>query len=277
MWQHPSRCPPGRDRKAGWTGRSRWVNGFYGDTMNVLITGGTKGIGRDIAMDFARAGCTLFLNYRSDDRAAEKAVAAMEAAGGKAHAIKRDLGSHTDCESLMAAVADKTDRLDVLIHGAVYAKSGAAIDLAPADLRQAVEVNASALLYLSQAARHLLAGGGSIIYISSMGSLKCVPKYAALGVTKAMGEALVRYLAVELGPEGIRVNTISSGPVDTESFRKVFGGGAADRLRNAEAATPNGRNVTGDDLARAVRFLVSDDASMIQGQRLQIDGGLFLL
>jgi len=245
--------------------------------MNILITGGTKGIGREIALDFARSGATLFLNYGSDDDAAQEAVGLVEAAGGTAYALKKSLSSHADCQELMNSVSTKTDRLDVLIHGAVFAKSGAAVELTPADFQQAIEVNAAALLYLVQSGRKLMASGGSVIYISSMGSLKCVPKYAALGVTKAMGEALVRYLAVELGSDGIRVNTISSGPVDTESFRKVFGEGAADRLQSAQAMTPNGRKVSGQDLADAVRFLVSDKASMIQGQRLQIDGGLVLL
>ena len=244
--------------------------------MNVLITGGSKGIGRAIALRFAVPGNTIFVNYHSDEASAQKTVEEVTARYGRAVTIRVDVGTPEGCKELIERVSETTDRLDLVVHGAVKSLTGPTLELDPAEFAAAMELNGSALLYLTQAAMPLLRRGSSIVFLTSKGSVAAVPDYAALGAPKAMAEALIRYLAVELAPKGIRINAVSSGPVDTEAFRSMFATGAEERLAAAAAANPSGRGVEVDDVANLVEFLASDAASMIQGQRLHVDGGLYL-
>jgi len=244
--------------------------------MNILVTGGSKGVGRAIALKFAVPGNTIFLNYHSDDESAERTAGEVAARNARAVTVKVDVGTPQGCRQLIDTVRETTDRLDVVVHGAVKSITGPTLSLDPAEFRAATELNASALLYLTQAALPLLKRGSSIVFLTSKGSVAAVPDYAALGAPKAMAEALVRYLAVELAPKGIRINSVSAGPMDTEAFRSMFATGAEERLAAATAANPSGRAVEVADVANLVEFLASDGAEMIQGQRIHVDGGLYL-
>lgn len=244
--------------------------------MTAFLTGGTKGIGRGIALRRAARGEDVFLNYHSDVAAAEATAAAVRDRGGTPHLVQVDVGTAEGCREAVAQVAERTDRIDLLVHGAVASVTGPALTLDPAAFARAVELNGSALLYLVQAALPLLAPGSSVVLLSSKGSVAAVPDYAALGAPKALGEALVRYLAVELAPRGVRVNTVSAGPVDTDAFRAMFPTGADERLKAAAAANPSGRGLEIDDIVDLVDFVASDRAGMVQGQRLHVDGGLYL-
>ena len=244
--------------------------------MNILITGGSKGIGRAIALRFAVPGNTIFINYRSDTQSAQHVVDEVTAHNARAVPVKVDIGTPQGCQQVIDLVAETTDRLDLVVHGAVKSITGPTLSMDPAQFAAATELNASALLYLTQAALPLLTRGSSIVFLTSKGSVAAVPDYAALGAPKAMAEALVRYLAVELAPKGIRINSVSAGPMDTEAFRSMFATGADKRLAAAAAANPSGRGVEVGDVANLVEFLASERASMIQGQRLHIDGGLYL-
>lgn len=244
--------------------------------MRALITGGTKGIGRALAVHLGQDGGTVLLNYASDDAAAEATAEEVERRGGTAVLLKVDVGTPEGCRRLLEEAGRHTDGLDLLVHGAVSSVTGPTLELDPAQFLRAVELNGSALLYLVQAALPLLGRGSSVLFLSSKGSVAAVPDYAALGAPKAMAEALVRYLAVELAPRGVRVNTVSAGPLDTEAFRGMFPDSADQRLAAAAAANPSGRGLELDDVVGLVAFLASDAAAMIQGQRLQVDGGLYL-
>ncbi|MGH7425175.1 MAG: SDR family oxidoreductase, partial [Candidatus Methylomirabilales bacterium] len=133
------------------------------------------------------------------------------------------------------------------------------------------------LLVLAQSLRMGMAatGGGSIVTLSSLGSSRVIPAYGAVGISKAALEALVRYLAVELAPDGIRVNAVSAGVVDTDSLRHFPN--REDLLEAARTRTPAGRPLVPEDVAGVVAFLCSEDASMIRGQVVTIDGGYSLL
>lgn len=244
--------------------------------MNVLITGGSKGIGGALALRLAGPGSTVFVNYHSDDASAEATVRGVVERGGEAVPLKVDVGSAEGCRQLLDEVSGRVDRLDLLVHGAVSSVTGPTLELDPADFARAVELNGSALLYLTQAALPLLKPGSAVVFLSSKGSVAAVPNYAALGAPKAMAEALVRYLAVELAPRGVRVNTVSSGPLDTDAFRGMFPGSADERLAAAAAANPSGRGLEIDDVLGLIEFLTTDAAAMVQGQRLHVDGGLYL-
>jgi enoyl-[acyl-carrier-protein] reductase (NADH) len=118
--------------------------------------------------------------------------------------------------------------------------------------------------------------GSTIIALSSKGASRAVPKYAALGTTKAFTESIVRYLAVELAPHGIRANIVSAGALDTEAFRSMFGKSADARLESAARYNPSGRNLRFEDITETIAFLAQPEAQMIQGEIIHIDGGLSL-
>jgi enoyl-[acyl-carrier protein] reductase III len=149
-----------------------------------------------------------------------------------------------------------------------------ATELEPKHFDWTMSVNARSLLELARAARPHLSEGSAIVAISSLGSERVLPGYAAVGASKAAMEALVRYLGVELSPAGIRVNAVSAGVVDTGALEHFPM--REEMLRAAKEGTPAGRMVTPEDVAAAVRFLLSEDSWMVRGHTLVVDGGYSL-
>ena len=244
--------------------------------MTVLVTGGSSGIGRAIAEHWGGLGHDVVINYHANDTAAQEAVAAVEAAGGRAHLVKADVGRQAGVDTLVAAVGEVTDSLDLFVHCAGLAVTGSALEIDPERLAQAIAVNATSLVPLAQGLLPVLQPGSSLVYISSRGAKSYVPSYVALGPSKALGEALVRYLAVELAPRGVRANTVAAGALDTPAFRTMFGDRAQDRLDAAAAANPSGRGLAMADVVAAVELVASPACGMVQGQTLMVDGGISL-
>ena len=242
--------------------------------MAILVTGGSKGIGRAIALQFATAGNDVFVNYAHDTTAALETVEAIEAKGARAHLIQEDVGTAEGCGRLLEQVSEKTDHLDQLVHCALYPVSSTVLQITPADFERATQLNGAAILYLTQAALPLLGKGSTVFFISSRGSKVSVPGYIGVGAPKAMAEAIIRYLAVDLAPMGVRANTVSAGPLLTDAFRAAVPQ-ADERFAMLAERNPSGRNLEFDDVTAAVEFLASPAASMINGQELFIDGGLF--
>lgn len=243
--------------------------------MSVLVTGGSKGIGRQIAVRLSRDGGTAFINYHSDDEAAEEAAAAVEDAGGEAHLVKGDVSTPEGAQAVVDAVAEETDTLGQVVHCAVNAYSTSVLEADPDRFTDAVKLNGIGLLYVAQAALPLLEEGSSVFFLSSRGSDTVVPGYAAIGAPKALGESLIRYLGKELAPRGIRANTVAAGPLDTEAIHQVLDDAEA-RLEAAAEANPSGRGLEFDDVTEAVAWLASPEAEMVNGQLLFVDGGLYL-
>lgn len=243
--------------------------------MSLLVTGGSKGIGRRIASRLARNGGTAFINYHSDDEAAEEAIAVVEDAGGEAYLIKGDVSTPEGAQTVVDQVAAKTDELGQVVHCAVDPYSTEVLEADPSRFTDAVTLNGVALQYVTQAALPLLDDGSSVFFISSRGSDTVVPGYAAIGTAKALGESLIRYMAKELAPKGIRANTVAAGPLDTEAIHTVLDN-PDKRLEAAAEANPSGRGLEFDDVTEAVAWLASPEAEMINGQLLFVDGGLYL-
>jgi enoyl-[acyl-carrier protein] reductase III len=203
-----------------------------------------------------------------NDRAAEQTAAELRAAGTEPVLVRGNVGSARVAEQVAAL-----GPLDVLVHSAASGVIRPALETEDKHWDWTLGTNARALLTLARAAAPEMPAGSSIVAISSLGSQRVLDNYALIGASKAALEALVRYLAVELGPRGIRVNAVSAGVVDTE---------ALDHFPNKQAmlelgrANPAGRLVEPDDVAGAVAFLCSGDAEMIRGQLLVVDGGYLL-
>jgi enoyl-[acyl-carrier protein] reductase III len=241
--------------------------------VSILITGGTKGIGLAIAKAFAGEAREVFLNYHSSDAAARDASAEVSACGGRSHLIKADVGSPEGCAAIIAAVLETTDRLDQVVHCAVDAYATTALAADPARFARAVITNGVSLLFLVQAALPLLTRGSTVFFLTSRGGRVVVPNYAAIGVAKAMAESLMRYLAVELAPKGIRINAIAPAIVKTDAVRTLFGAAAAGLVDDSARHNPSGRGVAAADYTSLMRWLASPEAEFIQGQVIFVTGG----
>jgi NAD(P)-dependent dehydrogenase (short-subunit alcohol dehydrogenase family) len=241
--------------------------------MSILIAGGTKGIGLAIGKAFAPDAGDVFLNFHGDDQAASRAARDVAAAGGRPHVIKADIGSPAGCASLIATVQQTTAHLDQLVHCALDAYASPTLTADPTRFASAVTTNGLSLLFLVQAALPLLSRGSSIFFLTSRGGRIVVENYGAIGVAKAMAESLMRYLAVELAPQGIRINAIAPAIVETDAVRTLFGAKTSDIVRNAASHNPTGRGVTDADYCNLMRWLSSREAEFIQGQVIFVNGG----
>lgn len=241
----------------------------------ILISGGTRGIGRAIALAEAREGATLFLNYLRDDETAESAKKEAEAKGATVHLVQANVGDPEAMGPLFEAVKAKTGRLDALVHCAALGVFKPVSQLRPKDWDISLDVNARAFLTLAQGALPLMKErGGAVVAISSLGASHYTPDYGAIGISKAALENLVRYLAVELAQHKIRVNAVSGGLIDTDSLRHFPKFDAM--KKEFLARTPGGRVGSPEDIAKVVAFLLGPDSGWIYGQTLIADGGYSL-
>lgn len=236
-----------------------------------LITGSSRGIGKAIAERLAENGVHIVVNYVRHRQDAEKTAEMVAAKGARCLVVKANVADEDDVAAMVARVGAEFGRLDILVSNAASGVLKPAMELSTRHWNWAMDINARALLTLSQAAVPLMERGGRIMAVSSLGSVRAVENYTAVGASKAALESLVRHLAVELGPMGINVNTISAGAVDTEALKKFPN--RQQILDAAIARTPLGRLTTPADVADLALFLCSELASMIQGQTLVVDGG----
>lgn len=247
----------------------------------VLVTGSGRGIGREMALRFAREGAHVVVNFFRNREPAEETAAAVRALGGEALVVKANVGELDELAALYRRIEETFGALDVLVHNAASGYNRPALAQKPRGWEWTMNINARSLLFGAQHAAALMArrGGGAIVAISSLGSRRVMEEYVVVGTSKAALEALVRYLGVELAPQGIRVNAVSPGVVRTEALDhfQTFRDEGRDVLAQVQARTPAGRLCTAEDVADVVTYLCSDQAAMICGQTLIVDGGYSLL
>jgi enoyl-[acyl-carrier protein] reductase III len=241
----------------------------------VLVTGGSRGIGRAITMRLAAERPEhVVIAYSLDHDAARATVAQLQSRGVGATAIVTDVGQLESLDALFDTIGERFGRLDVFISNAARASFGAAMELTPRTWSRVIDLNARAFLAGAQRAARLMTDGGSIVALSSLGSSYYTPGYLALGAAKAAIESMVRYLAVELAPQNINVNTVCGGLIETDTVKMHPD---YERLReHVTAKTPAGRIGRPDDLAAVVAFLCSPAAAWIRGQTIVADGGFSL-
>ena len=239
-----------------------------------LITGSSRGIGRAIALKLAAEGADVIINYFRKRSAAELTAQEARDKGVTAHIIKANVGEAEKIDSMFDEIEEKFGRLDILVNNAASGVARSALDLDARGWDWTMDINARAFLLCAQRAAKLMKNGGKMVSISSLGSRLVWPIYTAVGVSKAALEALTRYLAIELAPKGICVNGIAAGAVETEALKMYTTGQDLPQL--SWQATPAGRMVQPEDIANVVAFLCSDEAAMIRGQIIIIDGGLSL-
>jgi glucose 1-dehydrogenase len=240
-----------------------------------LVTGSSKGIGREIAIRLAREGADVIINYNSDPKGAEEALAEVTALGRRGAALKANLGSVGDVRELVAKSIETLGGLDILVNNAGIEKHAPFWDVAEADYDAVLNVNLKGVFFATQAfvqACRASRTPGRIINISSVHEDMAFPNFAAYCASKGGIRMLTRTLAVELGPLGITINSIAPGAIETPINAKLLNDPA--KLSALTSQIPLGRLGKPDDVAGLAAFLASSASSYVTGATYLVDGGL---
>ncbi len=238
-----------------------------------VVTGASKGIGAGIAKAMADAGAAVVVNYAGGKEGADRVVAEIAAAGGRAAAVQADVSKAADVARLFAEAKRLYGRLDVLVNNAGVYEFAQIGEVTEAHFHRLFDINVLGLLLATQEAVKLFGeDGGSVINISSVVSRITPPGLAVYSATKGAVDAITTSLAKELGGRKIRVNAINPGAIDTEGSRAI---GMDGEMANAMIAqTPLGRIGKPEDIAPVAVFLASDDARWTTGETLIVSGGM---
>jgi enoyl-[acyl-carrier protein] reductase III len=236
-----------------------------------LVTGGTRGIGRAVSLQFARAGALVVASYLRNDTAALELKALAESEQLRVELCRADLTTAEGLRQVEAAVEQTAAPLRGLIHCAAIGAHRPFTQLTARHLDWTLALNVRAFFELAKLLLPRLGSGSSLVAISSPGAMRAVPDYAVVGASKGALESLVRHLAAELAPQGIRVNALAPGAVATEAWKAIPEGAA--RLAEAARRSPLRRLVTPGEVALAAQFLCSPAAAGINGHTLVVDGG----
>ena len=238
-----------------------------------VVTGASKGIGASIAEHLAAEGATVIVNYATSKTGADKVVAEIARAGGKAVAIQGDVSKKADIDRLLAETKKQFGRLDVLVNNAGIYEFAPIEQVSEQHFRKQFDLNVLGLVLTTQEAlKYFNGSGGSVINVSSVVGVNPLPGASIYSATKAAVDAITKSLAKELGPKKIRVNSVNPGLVETEG---VHGGGfiANGFDKQVAAQTPLGRIGQPRDIANAAVYLASEDSSWITGETLTLSGG----
>jgi len=245
---------------------------------NALVTGiaNNRSIAWGIAQQLHKAGANLGVTYLPDEKGRfEKKVAELVEPLNPSIFVPCDVQNDEQVHAAFDTVRDKWGRLDILIHCLAFANkedlSGDFSNVPRANFNLAMEVSAYSLVQLCRAAKPLMTEGGSVVTLTYLGGVRVVPNYNVMGVAKAALEMNVRYLAAEMGPQNIRVNGISAGPIRTLASSAI--GGILDMIHHVEEVAPLRRTVTQEEVGNTAAFLCSPLSSGITGQVIYVDSG----
>ncbi len=244
-----------------------------------LVTGGSRGIGKACVLALAASGAEVIVNYRADDDNAEATAKELSTMGKNVTLIKGDVSEDLDCKTMMEHIKVRHGHLDILVHNAASGGFRNLLDVTALHFDTAMHNNALSLLHLLRHARGLVTGRperSKVIVLSSAGTHRAIPAYGLVGASKAALTALVRHLTIELGPQGVNLNIVEAGLVDTDSTRQLPH--IEEMLAARATHTTTGKRVLEpQDVAHAVLFLASPMSDLIQGQTLVVDAGASIL
>ncbi|MFT7649707.1 MAG: 3-oxoacyl-[acyl-carrier protein] reductase [Candidatus Poriferisodalaceae bacterium] len=247
------------------------------DGRVALVTGGSRGIGRGIALELASAGASIAVNYRKDADSARDTVAQIEAAGGSAFAVQGSVTETVDNERMVAAVVAHFGKLDILIqNGGIASRGQSVLDTAADELGRVVATHALGPHHLAGIAiPHLRKNNRSdMVFISSVATLSHGANGAPYSMGKAAMESLAFTLAKEERPYGMHVNIVAPGLVETDMGERLARAVAGvEDMRTMDANMPFGQVCQPADIARVVKFLVSPDAGYVTGEKINVHGG----
>lgn len=242
----------------------------------VVISGASRGIGRESALLFGREGARVVVNYKKNQEAAEAVVAAVKAAGGDGIAVQADMEDQAQIAALFQRTREAYGRVDVLVANAAATAFKPLLDIKAHNLDRTFRLTVHGFLFLVQQAVAMMPPGGRIIAVSGWDSIRFMRGHGVLGAAKAAVESMTRYLAVELGPKGINVTGVSPGPVVTDSFHTYAKDDWDWYEKTWLSYTPSGRWAQPLEVAEIIAFLASPASSLITGQTIVCDGGVSL-
>jgi enoyl-[acyl-carrier protein] reductase III len=240
-----------------------------------FVSGGTRGIGFCIAERLAQRGANVVINYFRSRKNADEAVEKLKSYGAECYAHRANMGNHGQIPAIFDEIKERFGKLDILISNAAL---GLFRDLLEVDDKAwdlSMHTNARAFLHCIQIGAKIMPDDSRIVTISSLGSIRYIPGYSAIGVSKAALENIVRYAAIELAPRHITVNCVSGGFIDTQALSSFPN--FEQMKKSVEQRTPFGRIGKPEEVADVVVFLAGPKASWITGQTVIVDGGYSLM
>jgi len=243
------------------------------ESKTALVTGAGKGVGKGIALELARRGWSVAVNYHADAENAAATVAEIAAAGGTAFAVQADVGRAADAARLFGEVLARSPRLDALVNNAGTQVWKPLLEMEESEWDRVIATNLKGCFLCTQlAARHMREhGGGRIVNIGSGCNKHPFPNLAGYTASKGAIEMFTKAAAVELGRYGITVNCVAPGAIEIERTRREAG----DYAQTWASLTPLGRVGQPADVAQAVAFFLEEPGGFVTGQTLWVDGGLF--
>ena len=241
-----------------------------------IVSGASRGIGRGVALELAKAGAEVVINYRSQAAEGEAAVAECEQVGAKAHLIQADFANESEIHALVEDSIERMGGIDIVVSNAVYSDRRLFLEADLSEFRKTIDVSMWGAFHLVRAAAAQMVeqgNGGNVVVISSPHAHMAIPGSMAYNMAKAANDQMARTAACELAQHRIRVNIIHPGWTDTPGERKFF---SEETLRREGAKLPWGRLGKPEEIGRGVVFLCDPDNEYITGSTLTIDGGIQL-
>ncbi len=241
-----------------------------------LVTGSSRGIGRAIALSLADFKVDVAINYLRNRTRAEETAGEITSRGVRSLLLKGNVAHPEHVERMFETIHDRWGGLEIVVSNAASGVLRPARELTLHHFDWAMHINAAALLPITQNFLKIPAKGEkTVVAVSSLGAVRAIPNYTAVGASKAALESMVRHLAAEFAPEGLRINAVSAGTVDTEAL--LHFPNRDQLLEQALRRTPAGRLLHPQDVANTVVYLCTEFASMIHGQIIVVDGGYSIL